>query len=209
MEENKICFQFADSGRCRFGDRCRFEHVGSSPKQPKSKAKKKNHKVRRSVERDATNHIAAFFAMYPTYPYDPAASFVDEFKRLNAFFAWPKHPAECDERDLARNRMRDAMVKQFNNVYGTDVEDLVAWQNLCRALEVDPIPSKMRKCRTAVMGTHVNICDLIDAPLLGKPKLFATENELADYSKSTGKIFPRSNIYAGSLLRYLLRHIFH
>lgn len=167
--------------------------------------------------------------MYPTYPYDPAASFMDEFNKLNTFFGWPRHPAECSERDLARNRMRDAMVKQFNNVYGTDVDDLVAWQNLCRALEVDPIPSKMRKCRTvrvpsecahscglrlttglqAVMSTHVNICDLVDAPLLGKPKLFPTEAALAEYSKGTGKIFPRSNIYAGSLLRFLLRRIFH
>ncbi|KAM5535655.1 hypothetical protein V8D89_010642, partial [Ganoderma adspersum] len=207
VEESKICFQFADSGRCRFGDKCRFEHVGTPPKKPKTK--KKSHRVRRDAERDSTNHIAAFFDMYPTYPYDPAASFVDEFNKLNAFFGWPKFPAECDERDLARNRMRDAMVKQFNNVYGTDVDDLVAWQNLCRALEVDPIPSKMRKCRTAVMSTHVNICDLVDAPLLGKPKLFPTEGELAEYSRSTGKIFPRSNIHAGSLLRFLLRHIFN
>ena len=35
MEESKICFQFAHSGRCRFGDRCRFDHVGNSPKKPK------------------------------------------------------------------------------------------------------------------------------------------------------------------------------
>ncbi len=73
---------------------------------------------------------------------------MDEFHRLKAFFAWPKVPRESAERDLARDRMRDAMVKQFNNVYGTDVDDLGAWQNLCRALEVDPIPSKMRNCRT-------------------------------------------------------------
>ncbi len=59
------------------------------------------------------------------------------------------------------------------------------------------------------MSVHVNICDLVDAPLLGKPKLFPTESALAEYSKRTGKIFPRSNIHSGSLLRYLLRRIFH
>lgn len=59
------------------------------------------------------------------------------------------------------------------------------------------------------MSVHVNICDLVDAPMLGKPTRFLTEKALAEYSKETGKIFPRSNIYAGSLLRYLLRHIFH
>lgn len=73
---------------------------------------------------------------------------MDEFNRMCTFFAWPRYPIECDERDLARRRMRDAMVKQFNNVYGTDVDDLAAWQSLCKALEIDPIPTKMRKCRT-------------------------------------------------------------
>ncbi|KAI1792899.1 hypothetical protein LXA43DRAFT_972240 [Ganoderma leucocontextum] len=132
---------------------------------------------------------------------------MDEFYAMCDSFGW--HDRDDEERELARDRLRDAMVKQFNNVYGTDVDDLVAWQDLCRALELDPVPSKLRQCRTAVMGIHVNICDLVDAPMLGKPKLFPTEVALADYSKRTGKMFPRDNIHSGSLLTYLLRHIIH
>ncbi|KAI0751376.1 hypothetical protein C8Q80DRAFT_1097917 [Daedaleopsis nitida] len=120
-------------------------------------------------------------------------------------FNWDReHP----EREQARYRLQDAMVLQFNNMYGTSVNDLKAWQGLCRALEIDPVPDKLKKCQKLVMGVHVNICDLIQAPTLGKPTIFETEGDLAEYTRGTGKIFPRDNFHAGSLLRFLLRHIF-
>ena len=170
MEESKVCHGFAEKGRCRFGERCRFEHVGSPPKKPRSKVrflswssfnyvteaarrqtKKKSHKGRREPHRDSADHIAEFFAQYPTYQYNPARSFMDEYYAMCDFFCWDK---ESKERKRARERLRDAMVKQFNNVYGTDVDDLEAWQSLCRALELDPIPSKLRTCRTVSMARH-------------------------------------------------------
>ena len=59
----------------------------------------------------------------------------------------------------------------------------------------------------AVEAVHVNICDLIEAPTQGKPQLFLTERDLAEYSISTRRIFPRYHVNAGSLLRFLLRRI--
>lgn len=57
-------------------------------------------------------------------------------------------------------------------------------------------------------AVFVNICDLVDSPNTGEPvENFPSEVLLADYSKRTGKIFPKENAYAGGLLRYLLRHI--
>jgi hypothetical protein len=44
--------------------------------------------------------------------------------------------------------------------------------------------------------------------MTGEPvTVFVSEMQLSEYTKSTGKFFPRDNAYAGGLLRYLLRHI--
>ena len=60
----------------------------------------------------------------------------------------------------------------------------------------------------AVVGSFVNICDLLDAPLLGQlPERFEFELELAKYTRNTGKYFPRGHVRAGSLLKFLLRRI--
>ncbi|KAI0751377.1 hypothetical protein C8Q80DRAFT_1157049 [Daedaleopsis nitida] len=114
---------------------------------------------------------------------------------------------EDPERTVARARLQAAMVTQFNSTYGIGVNDLQAWQSLCRALEVERIPDNLEECRKIVMLTHVNICDLVDAPTLGKPELFDTERALADYTKRTGKFFSREKVPAGTLLRFLLRRI--
>ncbi|KAI0723361.1 hypothetical protein C8Q76DRAFT_767296 [Earliella scabrosa] len=116
--------------------------------------------------------------------------------------------SKAEEKATARKQLQDAMVLQFNGMYGTAVNDPKAWQSLCRALEIEPVPDTLKDCREAVMQTHVNICDLVAAPTLGKPRIFPTEGELAIYTRKTGKIFPRNNVHAGTLLRYLLRRIF-
>lgn len=59
-------------------------------------------------------------------------------------------------------------------------------------------------------AVFVNICDLVDAPHSSEPLLlFDSEYDLAEYSKSEGKIYPKENAYAGGLLRHLLRRIDH
>jgi len=60
----------------------------------------------------------------------------------------------------------------------------------------------------AVLSTHVNLVDLVDAPRTGQPvPVFKSEFELSDYTIDSEKFFPRANAYAGGLLRLLLRHI--
>ena len=54
----------------------------------------------------------------------------------------------------------------------------------------------------------MNICDLMDAPITGKPpKRFKSVAALSDYTLDNRKIYPRDNVYAGSLLTFLLREI--
>ena len=54
------------------------------------------------------------------------------------YFQWEK-----DNRDRkdAHDDFKTALVQQFNTVYGTDDTRLETWQGLCRALNVDPLPT--------------------------------------------------------------------
>lgn len=55
--------------------------------------------------------------------------------------------SEDEEREAAYQAFRTALTQQFNDFYGTEVNDVVAWQNLCRRIEVDPIPEDLQECR--------------------------------------------------------------
>ncbi|KAI0771880.1 hypothetical protein BD413DRAFT_475039 [Trametes elegans] len=147
--------------------------------------------------------IRAFFANYPAFEYDPSTPFLQEFKRMESDLHWDRK-----QRETAREELRQAMVKQFNAMYGTSADDLASWQLLCTALGVKPVPDDIKSCRRQVKATHVNIVDFIEDPLSGKPvRTFKSEAQLARYTKDTKKYFPRDDINSGSLLRTLLRQI--
>ena len=60
-----------------------------------------------------------------------------------------------------------------------------------------------------MINTHVNLSDLLDTTLQKtRVHVFASEEELREYTKETGRIFPKEDAYAGGLLKYLLRQIF-
>lgn len=120
-------------------------------------------------------------------------------------FGWDK---ENEKREKASCRFKDALVQQFNDIYGTDVNNLTSWRTLCQIVHVSPIPDTLDSCREAVKATHVNIVDLVDTQTTGEPvTAFVSEVDLSKYTISTGKFFPKDNAYAGGLLRYLLRRI--
>jgi len=109
------------------------------------------------------------------------------------------------ERHAAYELLRDAMAKQFNEIYG-DADSLDAWQDLCRVLDISPIPEDLKECRETVTNTHVNLVDLIERKSQHVTK-FSSEKELSEYTREEKKFFPKENAHAGVLLKYLLRHI--
>ncbi|EIW62098.1 uncharacterized protein TRAVEDRAFT_117909, partial [Trametes versicolor FP-101664 SS1] len=147
--------------------------------------------------------IRDFFAQYPDFIYDPDAPFFEEFQRMQRVLHWQR-----EERDAAREELRSAMVKQFNDMYGTNVDDLESWQLLCTALGMKPPPADVETCQKKVKATHVNLVDFIEAPLLGESiETFTSELALSEYTKRTMKYFPRYDVNSGSLLQFLLRQI--
>ncbi|KAI0700166.1 hypothetical protein BC835DRAFT_1266723 [Cytidiella melzeri] len=146
-----------------------------------------------------------FFAQYPTFDYRPSQPVMAEFYRLCDHKGWDKDdPAKANAREL----LREAMAHHFNAIYGTDVDDLQAMHNMCTTLRINPVPPTVAKCRQAIQGIYVNICDLVDEPQTHvPPMLFPTELALSEYTKRTGKYYPRENIHTGDLMRFLLRQI--
>ena len=60
-----------------------------------------------------------------------------------------------------------------------------------------------------MINTHVNLSDLLDTTRQStRVHVFASEEELREYTKESGRIFPKEDAYAGGLLKYLLRQIF-
>jgi hypothetical protein len=55
---------------------------------------------------------------------------------------------------------------------------------------------------------HVNLVDLVDLANTGRAvRLFASLQELVNYTIEEGKYFPKESAYAGGVLKYLLREI--
>ena len=86
--------------------------------------------------------IQDFFNGYESFDYDSSKPIMSEFKRMRRHLHW-----DDEEQEEAREKLKDAMVKQFNKYYGTDIEDINNWQILCGVLGISPIPQELRDCR--------------------------------------------------------------
>ncbi|KIL63793.1 hypothetical protein M378DRAFT_1045973 [Amanita muscaria Koide BX008] len=153
----------------------------------------------------AARRIARFFALYPNFDYDPQASVSAEFHRLVTTYRWRRWSPERDE---AWERFSKAMGEQFSTFYGSDVNDLRAWQALCIALRVESMPDTVKECKQIIKSTHVNLVDFIDTRTTGQPiEIFDTEEELREYTNETHKYFPKESAKESGVLKYLLREI--
>ena len=65
-------------------------------------------------------------------------------------FGWE---AYSDDRDDAWNDFRDALVQEFNKIYGTDENDLCSWQGLCGVLGI-PVSASLEGCRKVRDSAH-------------------------------------------------------
>ncbi|TCD65133.1 hypothetical protein EIP91_003064 [Steccherinum ochraceum] len=111
-------------------------------------------------------------------------------------------------REEASRARKTALVRQFNDNFGNDENDLEAWHKLCRVIGIRPVPSDIYSCRQAVQATHVNMVDVVQASETGGTvPVFDSEQELSEYTIATGKFFPRDHVESSDLLRHCLRHI--
>ncbi|KAG8729232.1 hypothetical protein FRC11_009256 [Ceratobasidium sp. 423] len=89
-------------------------------------------------------------------------------------------------------------------------KNLRKWVELFNRIDIkDPVmPKTIREFKKRVKSVHTNICDVLDADVIGKKATdWGNEVILSEYTCRTKKIFPRNHRLAGTLLRHLLRHI--
>ncbi|KAK0480932.1 hypothetical protein IW261DRAFT_1334956, partial [Armillaria novae-zelandiae] len=150
--------------------------------------------------------IQAFFAQHPGFSYDPSGETMQQFWSMMRQFGWT---SKGDLRKTeALSGIQDAIAQQFNDIYGGNATDLAAWQRLWEMVGEGDMPTDINACRAAIKRVFVNICDLVDYPATRvPPPRFPTLDELAEYSRDNGKIYPKQNAYAGGLLQFLLRKL--
>ncbi|RYO98197.1 hypothetical protein DL764_007169 [Monosporascus ibericus] len=88
------------------------------------------------------------------------------------------------------------------------VGDMQDWQRLMDDLGFDERFNSKTQCRKALKKVWVNIHDFLAAVKVGeRPYRFRSEFELAEYTRSTHKIYPRKRLKKGSPLCSLLANI--
>ncbi|KZV62992.1 hypothetical protein PENSPDRAFT_590545, partial [Peniophora sp. CONT] len=156
--------------------------------------------------------LKAFFARFrPSFVYDPNIDPTKQFRDLCHLKRWcysdkRKREDWLPEHREADDQFRNAMAQQFNVKFGMDVNSLDSWQALCKDAGVSPIPSTLRECRKAVVASHVNLVDLLSARTQ-LVRRFSSEEELAEYTRSSKKYFPIETAYHSGILYWMLRQI--
>lgn len=72
--------------------------------------------------------LARFFGSYSNFKYDPLKPSAEEYTRLRRLYRWKRGDLEGE---TAWSAFRLSLVKEFNGLFGTDPNDLLALQNLC------------------------------------------------------------------------------
>lgn len=89
-----------------------------------------------------------FFRSYPSFHYNaskpPAISFTSLRDHLAKLHKWHQGSSE---RDRLWERYQDVLTEEFNLWFGVK-DDLDAWQTLCRAMRVNPLPTNCKDCRS-------------------------------------------------------------
>lgn len=106
--------------------------------------------------------LETFFAAFAAvgFSYQPTATAQKNFERLCKVSGWEaKSPAHAD----ARNGFNDALVQQFNFLYGVDGKDLATWHNLCATIGIEPVPDTIDECRK-VRGMMIFVTSVCSTP---------------------------------------------
>ncbi|KAF4571154.1 hypothetical protein EYR36_008482 [Pleurotus pulmonarius] len=190
MSTFQACPQFADTGTCTYGDKCKLPHLressaSSTQSSPASSPQRKKLKM----QPPTSSQFTEFFDEYPEFDYDPGQSSIHEFRRLCESNGWERKDPECQQ---ATQEFKNATVNEFNDVYGTDENDIASWHKICAVVNIHPLPDTLKEARDAVLSKHINLVDLVDNPG-GQVTSFPSLEDLRKYTVKEKKYFPAGN----------------
>lgn len=87
-----------------------------------------------------------FFSRYQsqTFDYEPENPVKDEFDRLCLSQGIAKRSQEGRQ---IMDEFREALVMEFNELYGVDVNEFESWERICEDIGIKPVPDTMEECR--------------------------------------------------------------
>ena len=89
-----------------------------------------------------------FFHFYPSFHYDPSAPPATSFRLLqNHLQQRHRWARKSPENDKLWCNYQAALTKEFNLWFSVE-DDLEAWQSLCRAVRISPLPTTIVLCRS-------------------------------------------------------------
>lgn len=159
-----VCYQFAETGDCNYGTRCKFSHVLTiasllSPlckvplillrvhlAIPKAERKAERRSKRKRLGRiNIVQGISTISLLnIPRSIMTPIARRTQEFYRMCDHFTWGR---KDEERADAHEGFKEALVHQFNGLYGTEVDDIHSWRGLTLALDIFPLPENVAEAK--------------------------------------------------------------
>lgn len=100
--------------------------------------------------------LEEFFARFASlnFGYRRSKTAHSNLKRLRKVSGWDENSHEWK---AARMHFGDALVKQFNFIFGTG-NDLESWQKLCAFIDIKPVPDTIKDCRSVRICLYRNIC---------------------------------------------------
>ncbi|KAJ5354975.1 uncharacterized protein N7496_012187 [Penicillium cataractarum] len=150
------------------------------------------------IKKRKKNH---FFAQYPDFIHNPLASFSDDFKRLALERNWSYGSKTWKQKWVLCTKA------EYQDLIGTDLTNFEKWQTICFKLDIRGVYS-IRQAKKALSQVHINLIDLLETwDAYRGPKKFSSTRELAHYSVSTSKIYPREAAKVDPALRVLLKHL--
>ncbi len=95
--------------------------------------------------------IERFFGGYTEFQYDETNPIAEEYQRLRRSYGWKRGDIEGE---VAWSGYRLALVKEFNRLFGTDAQDLLAWQSLCIFVGVKENYTTSEDCRRVCLRPY-------------------------------------------------------
>jgi hypothetical protein len=107
------------------------------------------HNCLSSILQNRQSFIRGFFSNHSEFAYDEKKDLFEQFHALADYMSWDTRHTET-----AHAHLQDALVLQFNAMYGADEKSLAHWQLICQMLHVFLVPTDIAACKEVCLSSR-------------------------------------------------------
>ncbi|KAH7077676.1 hypothetical protein BKA63DRAFT_409724 [Paraphoma chrysanthemicola] len=152
----------------------------------------------RPTPNPSTSDVSGFWLQFVGFEPNPAATFKAEFTRLAAHQNWAT--------TTKRERQVEALTAEVAFHYGTCMDKLSHWQQLCQDVGIEDVPCSITKCKKALRPVMANLYNLVDHRRNPDIAILRFKSYMA-FCKYTrgGRTFPKECAKQDGFIRVLLK----